>query len=326
MNVRFINQAPPPPNPRVTYAPGKRPAPRWRWYALLAIVGSPAVIVSLQLSWGAIMLFLGIDVAGQLTFGGQALRSVGTGRVTALPVAVGGAVSPGTMLASIEDPSLIGDRVGLEGQLNALAIAPNAVPQASDLSLQLAKQRSARTTEYLATIMHLASQNAATAAEVRQAQSEADAAAADLARLETVAPNDVAARRAVLLAQMRGLDEREHALDLTSSVNGSVQTISVRVGDLVRAGDAVVVVSGHGDPSVKAFIPVSEANLATVGRKGTIRFPDGRTVAVHVASLSGATTNSDGGAVAVTLALDEPFPATEPRIEELPLRVHLDRH
>lgn len=132
-----------------------------------------------------------------------------------------------------------------------------------------------------------AAQLTAQQALVRSLEGQVHAAEADLAAAQArtnqahAAQSTVAATRAQALSAQALLESAETRLGYTqvvAPVNGIVTVRAAREGEVVNAGQAIVVVTDLNDTWVRAAIPETEAVEIALGDPLQVRLPSGSTI------------------------------------------------
>ena len=125
------------------------------------------------------------------------------------------------------------------------------------------------------------------------AATQAKAATDDLRLLQQgTRPEDIAALRAQLDGAQRRLQtlgKQRAETDVRSSVDGTVQSFGLRVGDLVAADQPVAEILEPSQLWVRIYVPETQLGLVHVGQQVRVSvdtFPD-RTFSGHIATIAG---------------------------------------
>ncbi len=179
MNERSVSPAGRPPELIPTrYAPAKRAAPRWRWYALLFAVSSPILFFLYHLISGAAASFTVVTLPGHIVLDNNTIRAEETGILSRMSVSQGDFVAKGQILAVILEPDLPAQRALLLDQMAAGSTSPVFASSGARLTIE----RFDAAQSHLQVMQHLQAEGAATRAETQEAQNASDTIAADIAR------------------------------------------------------------------------------------------------------------------------------------------------
>jgi HlyD family secretion protein len=266
---------------KIPYA-GRRQAPRFTWYMVLALVLSPIIYLTAR----AIVTSFGRTASGTVDLGQQEIRASGAGSVRELNVNAGDKVARGQSLLVLDSAEL-----DAEAARNAalLASAETADREARRLrgstTDELALQK--RSVEYQrsrrSAVEELFHDGAATLAELDEATAAVAAAEMSLLRVQ----RELAAQSSpsqVAYVDRAVLNSRRRALTAYSPCAGRVLAVLVKPGEYVSAGEPLIVVAQLDHPHVLAYVSPRIGTGLAVGASATIYFPDG----THIqASISG---------------------------------------
>ncbi len=274
MKIRFSREARSHPEGiaglKVPYAAAKRGAPQWRWYLILTIVASPAVLLILGMLGG----FLTRSAQGSVALDQMEVRALASGVVTEVRVEPGLVVKVGDELVTTRPPDAVAAPVGRSTtRTSTLERSSETGPDATELALKARSLRLAQ--ERRDSIASLLRDGAATRAELR----EADIALNLAAEAYVVAQRAAGAR--VRPARTRDTTVTVEAdADAVATANpapfdGQVLDVFVSPGEIIRAGDPLVLLGRNQDPKVIAYVPPTFATRVTPGTPATILFADG---------------------------------------------------
>jgi len=343
MRVRFTERATAPDvvnGVRVPYAPATRPRRRWRWYALLFVVASPLLFFL----YGVVRAALFVTAPAYISFEHVDVRAPIAGIVTAIRVNPGSRVSVGQVLVDLRNPALDARRNAIEAELHVLHVPagvtslPAGARSAPEQSVDLLTKRAALAQRQLATYQRLASEGAATVADIANAREQFFSAQSDVvrARADAATPNassgpnlgivSLEGDLAALRAQLAGL----HA---TATESGSVSAVSVTPGESVDAGASLVTVALDRPPGIRAFLDPKDADFGNVGHRAWVTYPTGERLAAHVVKISKIAHQvptsfvsplaSRADVLEITLTFDDALPAGIENVDGLPVKVWL---
>ncbi|AKJ31814.1 HlyD family efflux transporter periplasmic adaptor subunit [Caldimonas brevitalea] len=310
----------------VRYAAAKRSVPRWRWRLLLALVIAPPLyFVGRFLSTYWWETAPGFVLTQQVT-----LRAGAEGRVATL-LGEGASVQGQQALGLLEPPEAPAPVAEAASAAPAPAVAPRPDP-ALTTAVRLAQRQLALRRERLGVVERLASQGAATAAEVQTAQAQLLQAEAEVmrARSDATPPAPPAPPPPAPPAAARPAFGPPIG---TAPFTGTVVRVLVRPGEWVSSDSEVAVVRGGQAPRVRAYVEPGRARYAEIGRRATLRFLDGGRIGATVAAVapeaarlpaervSPLTPRSQS--IVVELQPDVPLPEHY-RVHYLPLDVRFD--
>ena len=216
----------------------------------------------------------------------QAVRAETAGVVSRAPVEDGQAVSAGSVMAGIADPSLQADIDAAQAKLNE-ARANLASQEAGgkpaeftgiDNNLARAQFDLAQAKKVVASFERLVAQHAATqqeadAAREKVQQSELEIAGLEKRKRSLVSPSEVAAARARVgdAETALNLARQRAALSLVRSpMAGVVYGREVRLGSYLNAGDLVANVGRMDRLRVRVYVDEPELGRVAVGQPVTI--------------------------------------------------------
>lgn len=316
MRIRFHSQARESPQSigglAVPYAAAKRAAPKWRWYLILLTVASPVVILMLSLLGG----FLTHSANGAVTLDQLEIRAIAGGRVHSVRE-IGSDVAADDVVATLADPRAV---AGLNAQ-TAGGTAQRAGPSleaSAELALRARGLRLAQ--ERRDSLAALLQARAATGAELREAEGALDQAAAALLQARRATAVDAAAART---ASAPVVSNR-------SPTAGRVLDVYVSEGEIVAAGDPLVLVGRQTMPKVTAYVSPKFAAGIHAGARATVRFADGGSADAEIAEAARVTRRMPADLVdqfgmrpmmvVLKLRAATPWPAGQ-AIHGLPVRV-----
>ncbi len=256
----------------VPYATAKRAAPRWRWYLILALVASPAVVLVLGMLGGSVTR----SAHGTVALDQLEVRALAAGRVTNVSATPGMAVSAQDSLVTTT-PVLATPAANIpQSRLHPVNDARPTAATTAAVTLRARALRLAR--ERRDAIELLVTRGAATRPELREAQIALDAA--EDAWLQA---QSVLRRAGVQHASASEIQPGDAVTAHAAPFAGKVLDVFVTPGEIVRAGDPLALVARNTNPSVIAYVAPDIATRIGVGSTATIRFADGTRASAHVA-------------------------------------------
>ncbi len=277
MRIQFHRQARETPDRigglAVPYAAAKRQAPKWRWYLILLTVLSPVLILLLGLLGG----FITRSANGAVTLDQLEVRASSSGRVLRMALEPGANVREGDLVARIEDLRAL-TTGGAGSQRNeSHSRGLNSLEAGAELALRARALRLAQ--ERRDSMAALQQAGAATHAELREAEGALDQTASALLRarhdLGLAATGDSVGGRPNATGASIVYENR-------SPTAGRVLDIFRSEGEIVAAGDPLVLIGRDSDPKVTAYVSPKFAATIRSGAKATIRFADGSKAAAEI--------------------------------------------
>jgi multidrug resistance efflux pump len=318
MKIRFARTARSSPETigglNVPYAPAKRAAPQWRWYAILACVASPALLLVLGMIGSSMVR----GAQGSIAVDQLEVRSQAAGRVTAVNVTPGDRVSAAALLVTTA-PEL------QHGRVRELP-APSRQLRPSDIAAAALRRRTLELArERRDGIAMLVERGAATQPELREAEiahTQALEAWLEFSRASV----GVRPASATLDADTAGHASVGNAAPFAAQV----LDVFVTPGEIVRAGDPLVLLGRDTEPKVVAYVPPQFATNLSVAMPATIMFPDGTRATARVAQPARVTRRmpadmvDDFGQrpmmVVLTLTAADAWPQQQ-KIHGMPVRI-----
>jgi multidrug resistance efflux pump len=324
MRIRFQRQARETPDSiggvAVAYPPAKRNAPRWRWYAILLIVLSPIIVLVL----GLLGSFLTRSANGSVTLDQVEVRAVTAGRVLRVVTDAGADVMEGDAVAEIEDLAAVRSRTA--GGANTGGRVRRTRSPEADAELALRARALRLAEERRDSLEALLQGGAATRAELREAEGAVDQAAA--AFLRTRRDLGLETTDVPVLVSRPGAASLSYSNRTPSA--GRVLDVFVTEGEIVSAGDPLVLVGRRTEPKVTAYVSPQFATRIRPGVGATIRFADGTSADAVIAEPARVTRRMPADLVdpfgmrpmmvVLKLRAAESWPATQ-TIHGLPVRV-----
>jgi multidrug resistance efflux pump len=276
MKIRFSREARATPDSiaglKVPYAAAKRTAPQWRWYLILTVVASPAILLILGLLGG----FLTRSAQGSVALDQMEVRAVASGAVAEVHIEPGLIVKQGDALVTTRQPEVAVAELSTQTTRSAShgrELSGTHGPGATELALKARGLRLAQ--ERRDSIASLLADGAATRAELREAEIALNQAAEVFVAAQRANVNQ---GRAINVIDTNSQAKRDTAA--TSNVNsapfeGQVLDVFVSSGEIVRAGDPLVLLGRNLDPKVIAYVPPTFATRLSPGTPATILFADG---------------------------------------------------
>jgi multidrug resistance efflux pump len=276
MKIRFSREARSTPESiaglKVPYAAAKRPAPQWRWYLILTVVASPAILLILGLLGG----FLTRGAQGSVALEQMEVRAVASGAVADVHVDPGLIVKQGDTLVTTRPPELGGGtqtRPTTRSTRSERELSGARGPGAAELTLKARSLRLAQ--ERRDSIASLVADGAATRAELREAEIALNQAAEAFIGAQRASVDGSRSIRAVETAYQGESASAAQAIANPAPFDGQVLDVFVTPGEIVRAGDPLVLLGRNSDPKVIAYVPPTYATRVLPGTAATILFADG---------------------------------------------------
>jgi multidrug resistance efflux pump len=343
---------------QVPYAAARRVASRWRWYLVLALVFGPLALIGASAIGG----FMVTSANGSVTLDPLEVRAGASGYVDSIAYKLGAVVPRGAEVLALRDPELDAQ----EAQLR-LQVVPYATPVAADNTaaraagmeeLRLRTSALRHQQQRRATILGLKEQGAATVAELNEVTAAVEQAEATVIRLRAElglgverdaahaggraaaassgsgAAGPANAATSVALTAHDGdlavMAARRSGLTVLAPRDGQVIDVLVSEGQYVAAGQSLMVIGDPSSAHIEAFVTPGVATRLQVGRRATIRFPDGRVATATVGEQPKLTRRLPENlvdqyglrpmTVVLQLAAQGPWPEGQ-RIHGLPVQV-----
>jgi multidrug resistance efflux pump len=330
---------------QVPYAAARRVASRWRWYLVLALVFGPLALIAASAVGG----FMVTSANGSVTLDPLEVRAGANGYVDSIAYKLGAAVPRGAEVLALRDPELDAQEAQLRQQ-----ITPYATPVTADSTatraagmeeLQLRIRALRHQQQRRATILGLKEQGAATIAELNEVTAAVEQAEATVIRLRAElglgvdhaaahagSPGDAATTAALAAhdGDLAVMAARRSGLKVLAPRDGQVIDVLVSEGQYVAAGQSLMVIGDPRSAHIEAFVTPGVATRLQVGRRATIRFPDGRVATATVGEQPKLTRRLPENlvdqyglrpmTVVLQLAAQGPWPEGQ-RIHGLPVQV-----
>ena len=272
MKIRFAREARATPEAiaglKVPYAAAKRAAPQWRWYLILAVVAMPAVIMILGLLGG----FLTRSAQGSVALDQMEVRALASGVVAELSVEPGLVVRVGHKLVTTLPADAGGvsamRTTGVERDTNTVAGSNTTILALKARVLRLAQERRD-------SIASLVADGAATRAELREAEIALNQAAEAFVGAQRAGMPPRRGAGAIDAARLRGHDGSALTTANSAPFAGQILDVFVSPGEIIRAGDPLVLLGRNRDPMVIAYVSPTFATRVLPGTSATILFADG---------------------------------------------------
>lgn len=291
MKIRFQRQARESPESiaglAVPYAPAKRSAPKWRWYLILLTVASPVVVLMFGVLGGLITR----SANGAVALDQLAIRAIAAGRIRSIAARIGGSVAAGDVVAVLDDPRQVADpglaaRAGSSAGARAQSAAATA-DAVAEFSVRVRAQRLAAGRRDR--MSELVTDGAATRGELREAEAALDQADVALLQARRAAITTSSAQAAATAAT------RSRQGPLTSSainrtpIAGRILDVFVSEGEIVAAGDPLLLVGRLTTPTVTAYVSPKFAASLHAGARATVRFADSSKANAEIAEAARIT-------------------------------------
>lgn len=359
MKVRFVKPEAGDPDRdrgvRVPYAPGKRNLARWRWYLILAVVSSPFVFFVAKFLYASVTIQApGFVAQEQLT-----VRAGSQGYVDEVYVKSLDEVKQGDPVARLANDALGAHAEQLRAELKQLQGVAHtssgggeAPLDSTDFAgeLQTAQQQKQRLDQRLQQMQDLATQGAATEAEINAARGQAEQASSKIDELyRTMAlqtrptphgsNNTLAVQTRILAIQteLANIESQQQSLIVRAPKAGRIVDLAVVKGDQMALGSKVAMLAPTGgEMHIDAYIPPKHAIYAAPGLRASVIFPDGTRrravvadvpqVATEVPKAQSALLGESEMGVVVRMQLLEAADGKQqqPLTDGLPVKVEFD--
>jgi len=329
MKIRFAREARNSPDAiaglKVPYAAAKRSTPQWRWYLILAVVAMPAVIMVFGMVGG----FLTRSAQGTVALEQMEVRALADGVIADVNVEPGVVVKLGHELVTTRPPEAAGISAArvTSGERDAAAGSGATLLALKARTLRLAQERRD-------SVASLVADGAATRAELREAEIALNQAAEAFVGAQRAGPP----RRGAAAISATYLRERSGGGPVTVNAApfaGQVLDVFVTPGEVIRAGDPLVLLGRNQDPKVIAYVSPTFATRVAPGTAATILFADGTRAVASVSQRARVTRRMPADLVdnfgmrpmmvVLKLATSDAWPASQ-TIHGMPvgIRFHYD--
>ena len=272
MKIRFTNKKERQPTIddglKVIYAPGKRMAYRLRWYLILLLVASPVLWFAGTLLGNMLVLEAPARIFQPLT----EVRAMESGVVSQVHVKRDQQVTVGSLLLTLDNPSLRAQQRALNDALQMSATSPTPAQQQGQLLHQQIERAQRRADE----LQRLVSIGAATRGELDQARDVRDERLAALAgfqrSLEPTAALQHDARRN--RSELMALEQRLEQLQIKTNSAATVRDILVHEGEAVGPGTLMMHLHTNKELEIQVFLDARHRELARPGQTLKLRMPD----------------------------------------------------
>ncbi|XOZ33170.1 HlyD family secretion protein [Halomonadaceae bacterium KBTZ08] len=263
---------------KVLYAPGKRAAFRLRWYLILLLVASPFLWFVGKLLMGVIL----VEAPGRITQPSMAIRALEPGRVAQIGVETDDQVEAGEVLVNLENPALSNQIAQLSSDPSSGVTTTQQRRQREALERQLN-----RADKRVRKLRSLVQEGAATQGELEAAQNERDSRQVDLAAFERSLAQSRAASELTERErrQLSALRHRQAQLTIQAPEAGRVRSIEVVKGENVGSGSLMMRIERHGTPRIHVFLDPERVDLASIGQRLQLQFPDGSWFSAKVTAM-----------------------------------------
>jgi biotin carboxyl carrier protein len=329
MKIRFAREARTSPDAiaglKVPYAAAKRSTPQWRWYLILAVVAMPAVIMVFGMVGG----FLTRSAQGTVALEQMEVRALADGVIADVNIEPGVVVKLGYELVTTRPAEAAGISAArvTSGERDAAAGSGATLLALKARTLRLAQERRD-------SLASLVADGAATRAELREAEIALNQAAEAFVSVQRAGPP----RRGAAAISATYLRERSGGGPVTVNAApfaGQVLDVFVTPGEVIRAGDPLVLLGRNQDPKVIAYVSPTFATRVAPGTAATILFADGTRAVASVSQRARVTRRMPADLVdnfgmrpmmvVLKLATSDAWPASQ-TIHGMPvgIRFHYD--
>ncbi len=283
MKIRFAREARTSPDAiaglKVPYAAAKRSTPQWRWYLILAVVAMPAVIMVFGMVGG----FLTRSAQGTVALEQMEVRALADGVIADVNIEPGVVVKLGHELVTTRPAEAAGVSAArvTSGERDAAAGTGATLLALKARTLRLAQERRD-------SVASLVADGAATRAELREAEIALNQAAEAFVSAQRAGPP----RRGAAAISATYLRERSGGGPVTVNAApfaGQVLDVLVTPGEVIRAGDPLVLLGRNLDPKVIAYVSPTFATRVAPGTIATILFADGTRAVASVSQRARVT-------------------------------------
>lgn len=317
---------------QVTYGPAKRAGYQLRWYLIMALVGSPLVLLLARLLNESII----VDTPAQLVLNTHEVRAVESGRVEELPVQVGGQVAKGALLVRLSNPDW-----QLRNQM-LQTLAKPAREQLNNHSIQAARSLQAKAVAIqnrtVNLYRNLERRGGLASAEVLQAESQLNQQRLAQQALERQIAQERYQQLGTPIEKLRAdqeqrwLNQRLKRLIHTADGAGRVMEILVSKGENVGPGTVMMRLERPDPPLLWLYLQPHKSAGAWPGRRIQVGMPDGSWRAAEILGQADlarrlpAGLNGRSGDHGNDLSLRVPARFIDPlpsrwRVDQLPLTV-----
>jgi multidrug resistance efflux pump len=277
MKIRFGRQARSDPDSiggmAVPYAAAKRVAAKWRWYLILAVIVTPALALAIGMLGG----FLTRSANGTIALDQMELRSLAEGRIEAVAAQPGTQVPAGHLLVSTR--ALTGANVG-STSVRSTPARSRSISASERAELELMSRAQRLATQRRDAVAALVNAGAATRAELREAEYALDRASADTLRAYREFHGNPAPAEVAVVATTN--THNDDSGTNRAPFDARVLDVFVTPGEIVRAGDPLLLLGRNSDPRIVAYVPPDFATRIPPGSVATILFADGSQASAHV--------------------------------------------
>jgi multidrug resistance efflux pump len=288
MKVRFKGLRTPEPEQqrgfKVSYGPGKRQAFRWRWYLMLALVLSPVIYFTWQLTADRVL----VEADGILTTEPISLAATNSGVVSAILVEPGDRVQPDQVLLDLNSPVISARLEVLTTNRDQLKVFQEGlvsdVRSILDGYEQVLSQENRQLEEFALKFDTLKQkgllQNSSDLQLQRDRRSvftEVKNLELDRQRAETILySNDIANEIRNLEISIAETRAQQAQLVIRAPGAGVVNRVLALPGEFVDIGEHVFEISNFSEPVINVYLLPQRMAHAVVGSSVTIKFSDGR--------------------------------------------------
>jgi multidrug resistance efflux pump len=275
---------------KVAYAPAKRKAAQWRWYAILLCVSSPLLYFLFQL----LLAWLIVGAPGFIVLDRIAVNSTSTGTVLRLTAGVGERLTAGQTVAQLFNPEMDSQLAQYRAELDTLAPTESKWDLSARRRLMQQKVRLAGENleaghTYLQNVIFLFDQGAATAAELNlarerynrvrmeadQARFELDLLPAAADRIRSMPEDGSGPARARLAAKIAALTDEQERLTQRAPYSGRVLELIATEGSVLSPGAPILLLGRTDKPYVIAYLDPKYTRYARHGQRAEVRLGDG---------------------------------------------------
>lgn len=326
---------------KVNYGPARRGGYRVRWFLLLALLTVPLVIVG----WLIAKPFLLVTADGVITTDPLEIRSPMAGQVLRVDGVRGMRVKAGTPIIQLKDGELTAEIVELEWQLAGLSRDEELAEQLAILEqlerqVAVAREGLSEQEEFRRDYENFRRSGIVPAHDMAivlqtVTNSRLNLEAARTAVLKTTheqaqerAAGIVVQRRQALELQLSRLRARQQQSSISLMQDSRIIDLLVKPGEFVQADQPLLLTSSLPEPVIFAYLQPKFFEYAGVGRRASVRLPNGSRIKATVseppeltqtlpASLRGPFDGQQP-VLKVTLTPEIPLPVN---IEGLPVRL-----
>ncbi|MGE6108072.1 HlyD family secretion protein [Aeromonas sobria] len=330
---------------RVLYAPARRIAFRARWYLLLLLAFSPAII----LLWYLGREWWLTQAPAVITTEPQLVVANGDGFIRNIYASPGQSVARGDALMQFESPTLQANIEGRRSRLKAIELNKESAEHEilRNLNEQIGmpergsreqegiyqeyagyrKEKLVSSAEYASVLLSW------TQSRIALQRARSEKTQQELQILEDHLTGPLASARHLLAQELTEMEAISRQQQPQAPATGRVSDVLVQEGDWVFSGAPLALISKHEDPLVIAYVLPKYLSSMETGHRAIVKLPSGERLAARVArpveladklpAQLAAPFEGEKATLKVALSLDEKLPPGL-LVEGLPVTVLFD--